>query len=161
VCAGPRKTEPALAGTVEARVSVPTSREELFERLARLENHWALADRWVEVVSLNGDARAPADGGVVRLHGPLGLSRTARTTVDRVEEPSLISGTAQVGPHTRGKVSWALVSEGGGTLVTLRGELVEAGPLDRAIWALGGRLWMERRLRVTLERLRAECAANS
>ncbi len=40
--------------------------------------------------------------------------------------------------------------------MTLRAELVEAGPLDRAVWDLGGRHWLESRLRVTLERLRAE-----
>ena len=147
-----------MAGAVNASVRVAAPRQVLFERLALLENHWALANRWVEVVSLNGGSGTPADGGVVKLHGPLGLSRTARTTVDRVEAPSLISGTAEVGPRTTGKVSWALVGDGDETLVTLRGELVDAAAFDRAIWALGGRLWMERRLRVTLERLRAEYA---
>ncbi len=147
-----------MAGAVEASVRVQAPREELFERLARLENHWDLADRWVEVVSLNGADGSPADGGVVRLNGPLGFSRTALTTVDRVEAPERISGTARVGPKTRGAVSWTLVPDRAETLVTLRGELVQAGRLDRAIWTLGGRVWMERRLRVTLERLRAEYA---
>ena len=135
---------------------MPATRAELFERLARLENHWELADRWVEVVSLNGARGTPADGGVVRLHGPMGLSRTARTTVDRIEPPSLISGTAQVGPRTTGRVSWVLTAAQRGTLVTLSGELVEAAALDRLVWAAGGRAWMQRRLRGTLEGLRAE-----
>jgi Polyketide cyclase / dehydrase and lipid transport len=137
---------------IEASVSVAAEPEALFERLAKLENHWDLADRWVEVVSVNGSG----DGGEVRLHGPLGLSRTARTKVGRVDAPRLIEGTAAIGSHTRGRVHWTFIGEGEGTLVTLRAEMVEAGPLDRAVWTLGGRHWLERRLRVTLERLREE-----
>ena len=90
------------------------------------------------------------------MNGPMGLSRTARTTVDRLEPPRLIEGTAAIGEGTRGRVRWTFEPEGGGTLVTLRAELVEAGTLDRAVWDLGGRNWLESRLRVTLERLRAE-----
>jgi uncharacterized protein YndB with AHSA1/START domain len=141
---------------IEASVSIPAPPEALYERLAKLENHWALADRWVEVVSLNGDGH----GGEVRLNGPLGLSRTARTTVDRLEPPSLIEGTASVGNGTRGRVRWTFINEGEGTLVTLRAELVEAGMLDRSLWDLGGRNWLEGRLRVTLERLRSEYLTN-
>lgn len=117
-----------------------------------LDNHWDLAERWVEVASLNGGG----DGGLVELRGPFGLSRTARTTVDRLERPSLIQGTAQIGDSTRGRVSWMLRSEGDATEVTLRAELIEASPPDRTIWNLGGRQWLESRLRVTLERLRDE-----
>jgi hypothetical protein len=147
-----------VPAAIEARLAVPAGRDELFERLAELENHWALADRWVEVVSLNG---TPADGGIVRLHGPLGLSRTARTAVERVETPRLIEGSAEIGHGTRGRVSWILDEDGAGTAVTLRGELESAGTIDRAIWALGGRLWLAKRLRVTLERLRADYAAGA
>lgn len=141
-----------MAGAIEARASIPVARAELFDRLSRLENHWALADRWVEVVSLNGDA----SGAIVRLNGPFGLGRTARTTVDRIEEPELIAGTAEVGPNTRGKVSWRFSEDGAGTLVTLRAELEGGTPADRLIWAAGGRIWLEGRLRATLARLRAD-----
>ena len=137
---------------IEASLSIPAPPETLYERLAKLENHWALADRWVEVVSLNGGG----DGGTVRLNGPLGLSRTARTTVDRLEPSRLIEGTASIGEGTRGRVRWTFEGEGTGTLVTLRAELVEAGALDRALWDLGARGWLESRLRITLERLRSE-----
>ena len=128
------------------------AREELFERLARLENHWALADRWVEVVSVNGNG----DGGEVRLHGPFGLGRTARTRVDRIDPPSLIDGTAEVGPNTRGRVSWRFEPDGEGTRVTLSAELDGGNPPDRLIWAAGGRIWLEGRLRATLARLRSD-----
>jgi len=141
---------------VEASVAVAATPEELFARLSRLENHWALADRWVEVVSLNGPGDAPADGGVVRLHGPLGVRRTARTTVESVDPPRRMQGMARIGERTTGAVSWTFEAQDGETLVTLRGELVEASVLDRALWALGGQAWMARRLRITLDRLRAE-----
>jgi len=134
---------------IEATACVPAEPGALFDRLADLRNHWDLADRWVEVVSVNGSA----DGGVVRLHGPLGLSRTATTTVERVEQPRLIEGTARIGGRTVGRVRWALAEDGEGTRVSLHAELVEAGPLDRAIWALGGRAWLRSRLRLTLARL--------
>ena len=139
---------------IEATISIPAAPEELYARLAKLENHWALADRWVEVVSLNGDG----DGGLVKLNGPFGLNRTAETTVDRLEPPRLIEGTARIGDQTVGRVSWALTGEGDGTRVTLRAEMVQASPLDRLAWSTGGRHWLESRLRVTLERLRAEYA---
>jgi hypothetical protein len=140
-----------MAGAV-ARQSIPVARAELFKRLAKLENHWELADRWVEVISVNGDE----SGGEVRLNGPFGLGRTAITTVDRVVEPSLIEGTAHIGSQTRGKVSWRFEDEGAGTLVTLRADLEGGGPADRMVWTLGGRTWLESRLRATLARLRAD-----
>ncbi len=137
---------------IEATISIPAAPEELYARLAKLENHWALADRWVEVVSLNGDG----DGGVVELRGPFGLSRTFHTTVDTLEPPKLIEGTAQMGDSTAGRVSWTFVNEGEGTLVTLRAELLKAAPVERALWEAGGRQWLTSRLRATLERLRDE-----
>ena len=144
-----------MSGAAEATERIPVARARLFERLALLENHWALADRWVEVLSVNGNG----DGGEVRLHGPFGLGRTARTTVDRVEEPELIEGTAEVGPHTRGRVSWRFADDGAGTLVTLRAELDGGSPADRLIWTAGGRIWLEGRLRATLQRLKIDYLA--
>jgi uncharacterized protein YndB with AHSA1/START domain len=141
-----------VAGAIEASVVIAAPPEALYERLALLRNHWALADRWVEVVSVNGGG----DGGVVKLNGPLGLSRTAQTTVERLEPPRRIEGVAKIGGGTEGRVSWTFARDGEGTLVTLQAELVEAKPLDRALWALGGRQWLESRLRATLARLRAE-----
>lgn len=141
-----------MSGAAEATERIPAARARLFERLALLENHWALADRWVEVVSVNGGG----DGGVVRLNGPFGLGRTARTSVDRVEEGELIEGTAEVGPSTRGRVSWRFADDGAGTVVTLRAELEGGSAADRLIWAAGGRTWLEGRLRGTLRRLADE-----
>ena len=108
---------------LEATAIVPFSREELFDYLADLENHWALADRFIEVVDLNREATelglGPATGGRVRMRGPLGISRTARTRVLAADAPSDIFGSAQLGRRTLAIVSWTLVDHGEGTLVRL------------------------------------------
>ena len=54
---------------------------------------------------------------------------------------------------TRAAISWVLAPADGGTRVTLRADLLEAGPLDRLLLGLGGRLWMARRFAATLQRL--------
>jgi Polyketide cyclase / dehydrase and lipid transport len=127
---------------------VPAGREQVFAFLADLANHWDLADRWVEVVSLT-----PAhDGGRVRVHGPLGLARTIDTQVDHVEPPARIAGTATLG-RTRAEVRWELHQEGGGTRVHLVATVIAAGPLDRLLLAAGGRAWLRRRFTMTLSRL--------
>jgi hypothetical protein len=127
---------------------VPAGREAVFAFLADLANHWDLADRWVEVVSLT-----PAhDGGRVRVHGPLGLRRTVDTRVQAVDPPSRIEGEAELG-RTRARVSWELHEDPEGTRVRLRATVVAAGPLDRLLLAAGGRVWLRRRFVVTLARL--------
>lgn len=142
---------------LEATAIVPFSREELFDYLADLENHWALADRFIEVVDLNREATelglGPATGGRVRMRGPLGISRTARTRVLAADAPSDIFGSAQLGRRTLAIVSWTLVDHGEGTLVRLRAEVVRTGALDGLLLALGGRRWLERRFLSTLDRL--------
>src|SRR5436190_2080761 len=70
---------------VEAIGVLPAGPDEVFAFLSALERHWAMAGRWIEVVSL---AHPPlATGAVVRMRGPLGLRRTAVTRVERVEPP--------------------------------------------------------------------------
>ena len=132
---------------LEAAAVVPAAPAAVFEFLSELENHWRVADRFVEVVSLE-----PA-GGVVRVSGPLGLRRTAITRVGRAERPSLLVGSAEIGSRTRARVSWRLTPRGPGTLVRLRAEVERAGPLDRLMLALGGRAWLERRFASALAHL--------
>jgi uncharacterized protein YndB with AHSA1/START domain len=138
---------------IEATGLVPAAPEAVFAFLADLANHWDLADRWVEVVSLT-----PAhDGGRVRVRGPLGLSRTVDTRVDSVREPELIEGTATLG-RTRAGVRWELHPDAGGTRVRLVATVLGAGRLDRLLLAAGGRRWLRHRFTVTLGRL-AEAVA--
>ncbi len=134
--------------SIEADGLVPAGREAVFAFLADLANHWALADRWVEVVSL-----MPAhDGGRVTLRGPLGLRRTVDTRVDGVEAPAHIGGTARLG-RTRAVVRWELRPEPHGTRVNLVATVLAAGPIDRLLLAAGGRAWLRRRFTVTLNHL--------
>jgi hypothetical protein len=139
---------------LEAVAVVPAAPEAVFEFLTALENHWRVADRFVDVVSLEGAAGdGHAAGGVVRVTGPLGLRRTAATRVERAEPPALLVGTANIGPRTRARVSWSLASYGGGTLVRLAAVVERASRLDRALLALGGRAWLERRFASALAHL--------
>jgi hypothetical protein len=131
---------------VAARRRVPRAREELYAQLADLEGHWQLAGRWVEPIELR------EDGGVVRVHGPLGLHRTIATTLTDARPPECVAGEARIG-STRARIEWLLDDDGDGTVVTLRATVLEAGVLDRALLALGGRRWMAGRFAATLKRL--------
>lgn len=131
---------------VAARRHVPRPREELYALLADLRSHWQLAGRWVQPLELR------ADGGVVRVRGPLGLHRTITTTLTDTQAPELVAGEARIG-GTHAAIHWLLEPDGAGTLVTLRADVLQAAPLDRALLALGGRRWMAGRFAATLKRL--------
>ena len=131
---------------VVARRHVARPRDELFAVLAHLPGHWQLAGRWVEPLELRDD------GGVVRVRGPLGLHRTITTLLTDVREPECVAGEARIGA-TRARIEWLLEPDGAGTEVTLRARVLEAGPLDRLLLALGGARWMESRFSSTLKRL--------
>jgi hypothetical protein len=152
--------ERSPAAAIEAAALVPAQPQEVFAFLSDLGNHWRLASRFVEVVELesarNGDS---ADRGVVRLRGPLGLRRTARTTVTAARAPRLIIGTAEIAGGTRARVSWTLAQRLGQTRVRLAAEIENARGLDRLLLALGARRWLERRFQETLAALAAELQA--
>ena len=144
---------------VEAATIVPAPPEEVFDFLSRLENHWRIAGRFVDVVSLD-EASHGAAGGTVRMHGPLGVRRSARTTVTAVRAPRLLIGVAELPGGTRARVSWTLAGRLGQTRVRLAAHVEHASPLDRALLALGGRAWLRRRFGDTLAELQRELAAD-
>jgi uncharacterized protein YndB with AHSA1/START domain len=148
VCAvaGDQATLPA---DIEAAALVAAPPEEVFEFLSDLANHWRLTDRQVKVLSLNGTN----DGGVVRIRGPLGLSRTAHTRVTASREPRLIIGIAELDGGTRARVSWTLAGRANKTRVRLAADVEHATPRDRLLLALGGKVWMRRMFRRTLGQL--------
>jgi hypothetical protein len=152
--------ERSPAAAIEAAALVPAEPQEVFAFLSDLGNHWRLASRFVEVVELesarNGDS---ADRGVVRLRGPLGLRRTARTTVTAARAPRLMIGTAEISGGTRARVSWTLGQWLGQTRVRLSAEVDHMSRPDRLLLALGGRRWLEHRFRETLAALAAELQA--
>jgi hypothetical protein len=135
---------------------VPTGREAVFAFLAELSNHWLVADRWIDVVCLDDGG----DGGRVRIRGPLGLRRTARTQVLASEPPARLEGRATLGA-TVARVRWELAERGQATLVRLEAHVERAGPLDRLLLAAGGRRWLRRRFRSTIAGLAGRCAGAS
>jgi uncharacterized protein YndB with AHSA1/START domain len=141
--------EAASPAEIEAAALIPAPPDEVFAFLSDLSNHWLLTDRHVKVVALNGDE----DGGAVRLRGPLGIRRTARTQVTASRDSRLIIGVAELEGGTRARVSWTLAGRMSQTRVRLAADVEHAGPLDRTLLALGGRIWMRRVFRHTLARL--------
>jgi hypothetical protein len=131
---------------IAATREVPAPPAELFAFLSDLEKHWQLADRFIKVVSLERPAAGgPARGGQVRMRGPLGIGRLARTRVVEAEAPRYVAGTADVGRGTLACVSWTLTAHGAGTRVRLEATVEHASGLDRALLAAGGRRWLEQR----------------
>jgi len=138
--------------SAERDVAAPADR--LFAYLADLERHWQLADEFIQVVSLDGPAGGgPAQGGMVRMCGPFRIWRAARTRVVEADPPTRLSGVAEVGDATVAHVSWTLRPEGTATRVRLEATVERASVLDRALLALGGRRWLERRFASILETL--------
>ncbi len=140
---------------IESTGRVAASPEQVFAFLAVLENHWALADDLLELVRLApGTARGEgSQGGCVRMHGPLRVSRTAVTRVVAARAPTELRGTASIGRRTRGEIAWSLREDGQGTRVTLRARVEQAGVLDRLLLALGGEAWLLRCFGRVLARL--------
>ena len=137
---------------IRAHRLVRAERAEVFAFLADLENHWLIADRFVEVVELTGPPGART-GGRVRIRGPFGVQRVARTQVDFARPVDEMGGSAQIGEVTTAQVRWLLRAGDGGTAVTLAAQVERAGPRDRLLLTLGGRAWMRRRFATTLQTL--------
>lgn len=124
--------------------------EAVFGFLSDLENHWKLTGRWVEAISIDDGS------GRVRIHGPLGLRRTARTTVVDASPSHVMHGTAELSGGTVARVAWELGEDAGGTAVRLSAVVERAAKRDRVLLALGGRIWMRRHFASILARLDAQ-----
>lgn len=148
-----------MSRVVSAERVVDAPREAVFAYLADLEKHWQLADRFIEVVSLERPpGGGPAVGGVVRVRGPFGLGRSARTRVVDAEAPARLSGIAEVGRLTRARVTWTLRRSGMRTVVRLEASVERAGALDAMLLAAGGHAWLQRRFRVLIAALERSTA---
>jgi Polyketide cyclase / dehydrase and lipid transport len=121
--------------------------EVVFRFLSKLENHWTLTGTWVEAISLDDST------GRVRIHGPLGLRRTATTRVVDASPDHALRGTAELSGGTCARVAWELSEDAGGTVVRLSAEVERAALPDRLLLALGGRAWVGRRFAAILDRL--------
>jgi len=148
------------SGEISAAGQVPATQEEVFAFLSDLENHWLLADRFVEVLTLDRGPEGAARGGRVRIRGPLGLGRTATTRVVSTDSPVAMTGTADVSGGTRAVIRWSLERDSGATRVELAAHLERAGRLDRLLLALGGRRWVRRRFAAILQTLSRRFSAS-
>jgi hypothetical protein len=126
---------------------VAASPEAVFAFLSDLGNHWKLTGRWVEAVALEDS------NGSVRIHGPLGLRRTARTTVIDATPSHVMHGTAELSGGTVARIAWNLNEDADGTFVQLTADVDHAALRDRLLLALGGRVWMTRHFDGILARL--------
>jgi hypothetical protein len=137
---------------------IAVSPEAVFRFLDRLENHARLAPDSVEMLSLHTGADGSAHA-LVRLRGPLGIERTARTVLLRTPPGSTyVDGRAAIGPHTTARVTWTIEAVDSGSLVTLRADVLSAGPLDSLLLGLGARYWLAGHFRRALGRLSEELA---
>jgi len=125
-------------GSIAAQREIAVPRQRVFDFLSDLNNHWLLADRFIEMVQLD----TSGSGGRVRLRGPLGLRRIATTQVDELDEPEVVRGSATIGDTTHGRVCWTLEETSDGTLVTLDVEADRLAQLDSLLLRMGGRRWL-------------------
>jgi hypothetical protein len=135
-----------------AEAVVGASAEEVFAFLADLENHWLLTGPLVRVVHLSGPAGG-RDGGVVRIGGPLGFRRTARTKVVEAHQPESMAGRAEIGARTSAAIRWTISPHADRCRVRLEASVERAGTLDCLILALGGRRLMRRLFSRTVREL--------
>ena len=136
------------AGVVEAPVDA------VFDHLADLRTHWELAQGRVRL--LEATACGAAQGGCVRMRGPLGLSRDATTRVVRAERPLLLEGRARIGSGTVAEIRWQLEPlDQERTRVELTARVVAARAWDRALLAVGGKRWLAALFERVLSRLAA------
>src|SRR4051794_15948511 len=133
---------------IEAQAVMHAPGDAVWGLLADLREHWLLADRWTEVL------RIDADGGSIRLRGPLGLRRAVHVRVTGRIAPDALEGVALLGDATAAQVRWELAPvDAETTRVTLRATVLSAGPGDRLLLTLGARRWLRWRFAVTLRRL--------
>jgi hypothetical protein len=94
-----------------------------------------------------------ADGGRVRISGPIGISRVARTRVVSVERPTTLHGAADIGRGTHASVRWEIEPDRAGSRVTFSAQVDAASALDRIFLAAGGRWWLGRIFDRAVQRL--------
>jgi hypothetical protein len=138
---------------IVACTEVAAPPETVFAFLDRLENHARLAPNSVQILYLH----SCPDGGahaLVRLTGPLGVQRRARTDLLRTPlDSTYVAGRAAIGDHTEASVTWTIEPTRQGSLVTLCVSVISAGFLDRLLLSVGARRWLGAQFRAAVGRL--------
>jgi hypothetical protein len=138
------------ATPISAAASVDRPAARIFEFLSDLDNHWLLGDRFVSL-----DSVGPG-GGRIRIRGPLGISRLARTQIVSTRpptetEPGCLEGRAELDSGSAGRIAWYVAPDGPQrSRVELEAVVERCTGLDRAVLLLGGRRWLHRSLVHTL-----------
>src|ERR1700737_3652704 len=83
-------------GPICSELPINAPAEIVYAFLAHLPNHERLSDRRLQLVSLASDRL----GGRITIRGPLGIRRTAETTVTDLRPHVVVGGTATVGRRT-------------------------------------------------------------
>jgi hypothetical protein len=153
-----------IAATKSARRPIVASRhlaappQAVFGYLDRLENHQRLAPGSIDMLYLHSSP----DGGahaLVRLKGPLGVERTARTDLWQTPVGSeYVAGRAAIGARTEVSVTWMIEADRLGSVVTVIVSVLSADLRDGFLLRLGARRWVAAQLRNALERLSEELA---
>jgi hypothetical protein len=141
--ASPQDAHPTgvrAVATVTAALPLNGLPHAVYDFLQRLPNHALIGGHGLRLDGVTDDGRA----ALITLRGPLGIRRTAYTTVTDLRPPHRFGGTALVGKHTKAYVTWTIEQAGTGSFVTLSATIVRAGPVDRLLLALGGRWWVAR-----------------
>jgi hypothetical protein len=145
----PARRAAFVSGTIRAMREVHHTRARVYAFLERLDNHRHLGGRALRLSTLDQDGR----GGRILVTAPLGLRRTARTAVTTAHEPHCLGGIAHVGRNTRAHVQWSIEPTPRGARVALESTICSIGALDRLLLFLGGRWWLRRAFRRTLDAL--------
>lgn len=145
--------------SVELSVVIARPREEVFAYLADIANHPEFTDHFLTRWHLTReDSSGRGAGARFHVGAPLQRFSWAEVTLAEVEPPRRIMQRGATGKFNRIRLLAEYVLEptsGGDTRVTFRTETEPATPTDRIMEALGTRVWVRRRYRRALRRLRA------
>ncbi|MBJ7348539.1 MAG: hypothetical protein JHC87_08225 [Thermoleophilaceae bacterium] len=141
--------EPKRRASITAGRFLSQAPEHIYAFLSQLENHISFHDRYLRLVRLRPDGQ----GASMVIGSPLGLHRSAKTTITTARVPSQLGGTAAVGRHTTAYVCWTIAPHHSGAHVELDASVLTASRLDKLLLAVGGRWWLQRRFDRVLARL--------
>ena len=143
---------------ITSSVVVDRPREEVFEYLADIANHWEFTDHYVREVHMTSEVTYGLGAGMrFRLPTPLNRFDWAELSITDIEPPRRIVEKGRGGKFNRIRrvVVYELEPAGGhGTRVTMTTETEPKFPSDRLIEALG-RGTVKRGQRKALKRLRS------
>ncbi|MGZ4482213.1 MAG: hypothetical protein ACXVY5_08390 [Gaiellales bacterium] len=126
----------------------------VFRFLSSLQNQWSLTGGFVRSC-LAGGLDAGGDATIV-ITGPARMRRVARVRIVGSSPCAFLIGRVELDSGTRAIVEWTITPVGHGAAVELTVTLGAVAWRERAPLAVGGRIWVVRRLQATVRRLRQQ-----